>query len=268
MFYAFGPRLPDTDPPEVPADLAPFERFEIPRAQGRRRGHLAATWFPSGASGEPARGAVLLAHPWLEWGQAYFHRRGRIEALRAAGYHVLTFDLSGFGTSARPDDFWDLDVEDALEALRARAPGLPLGVWGISSGGYWAHMLLARSDAVSAAVFEDVAPHLLEWSWRSEPRGRPFYFAFRTLLRRAYAYLDLRRHAAHLKVRAVAYIGGGRDPGIPVEDHRRLAGLAGAESLIVPHATHLGAIKFANREVIELALETLARGFANGVSSP
>ncbi len=263
LFYSLGPRLitgTSVAPPEV---LAPFERFTIPRTG--RPGVLAATWYPAAPASAPSReprGAVLLAHPWLEWGQAYFHRRGRIEALRAAGFHVLTFDLSGFGASARPDAFWDRDLEDALGALLARAGDLPLGFWGVSSGGYWGHVLMSRRAPFRAAVFEDVSPHLIEWSWRQAPLGRPFYLIFRTFLRRAYAYLDLRRHAGHLGTRAVAYVGGTDDPGIPAADHRRLAELASAELLLVPRAGHLAAIKLANDEVLALALATLEKGMA------
>ncbi len=266
LFYSFGPRLPKGAPPSLPDDLAPFERFEIPRVG--RRGSLAATWFPADRSRVKVRGAVLLAHPWLEWGQAYFHRRGRIEALRAAGYHVLTFDLSGFGGSAPPKGFWDRDLEDARGALGARADGLPLGFWGVSSGGYWGHVLMSRRTPFFAAVFEDVSPHLIEWSWRQAPAGRPFYLVFRTLLRRAYAYLDLRRHAGALGTRAVAYIGGTDDPGIPAADHRRLALLAGAELLLVPGAGHLAAIKLANAEVLALALATLEKGLGPSLGEP
>ncbi len=262
LFYSLGPRLLRGAAIAPPDELAPFERFTIPRSGGR--GELAATWYPSPTD---PRGAVLLAHPWLEWGQAYFHRRGRIEALRAAGFHVLTFDLSGFGGSAPPDAFWDRDLEDALRELKVRAGGLPLGFWGVSSGGYWGHMLMSRHRPFQAAVFEDVSPHLIEWSWRRAPLGRPFYLIFRAFLRRAYAYLDLRRHAEHLGVRAAAYVGGGRDPGIPAADHRRLAELAGADLLLVPPAGHLASIKMANPEVLALAIATLKKGLV-GESEP
>lgn len=262
LFYSFGPSLRRSSAPiEPPAWLAPFERFSIRRGGGaggkETKGELAATWYPS--STEP-RGAVLLSHPWVEWGQAYFHRRGRIEALRAAGFHVLTFDLSGFGGSAPPDSFWDRDLEDALGALTERAGGLPLGFWGVSSGGYWGHILMSRHRPFRAAVFEDVSPHLIEWSWRQAPLGRPFYLVFRSMLARAYTFLDLRRHAPHLGAHAVAYVGGGSDPGIPAADHRRLAEAAGGELLLVPDAGHLASIKTATSEVLRLALATLERG--------
>lgn len=239
----------------TPAEFAPFEELTLPRHHGR--GTLSATWYPAPA---PARGAVLLMHPWMGWGRAYFHRRGRIEALRAAGYHALAVDLPGFGGSGPPAAFFDLDAEDALAALRARAPGLPLHVWGVSSGGYWLHPVLCRVSGVGGAMFEDVSPHLFEWVWRMVPWARPAFLVFRTFFRRSYAFLDARRYGPAFGVRAAAYVSGATDPGVRPEDTRSLAAAAGARALIVPEAGHLQAIKVAGDEVIALALATFARG--------
>jgi alpha/beta hydrolase fold len=254
LFFLLSP--PRNGPPAAatPAELAPFEEVVLPRRRGP--GALAATWYP--ALG-PARGAVLLLHPWMGWGRAYFHRRGRIEALRAAGYHALAADLPGFGGSGPPAGFFDLDAEDALAALRALAPGLPLHVWGISSGGYWLHPLLSRAEGVGGAMFEDVSPHLFEWGWRMVPWARPGFLFFRTVFRRSYRFLDMRRHGPAFHVRAAAYASGATDLGVRPEDTRALAAAAGAEALIVPGAGHLQAIKVAGAEVIALALATFAR---------
>jgi pimeloyl-ACP methyl ester carboxylesterase len=255
LFRALSPRLKRTPQPEPPEELAPFERVAVPRDKGQ----LAATWFP--AAGEP-RGAVLLLHPWMAWGQAYFHRRGRIEALRSAGYHAMTLDLGGFGASDPSEGFFDRDIETGLLDLRERTNGLPLHLWGVSAGGYWAHPVLARTRLVSGAMFEDVSPHLLEWSWRTAPLGRPFYLFYRHALRQAYRYLDARSQAGAMAVKAVAYVSGEKDHGVRPEDTRVLAEAAGGRSLIVPGAGHLTAIKVAQEEIIELALSTFHRAEA------
>ena len=251
FLHAFAPRVPRVSPVDPPPQLAPFERFDVPLTAGGDLLH--ATWYPSIA---PARGAVLLAHPWLRHGQAYFHRYGRIPALRAAGYHALTFDLPGFGGSGRARGFWDRDIEPMLDVLARRAPGLPWHYWGVSSGGVWGHVLLARRDGMAGAMFEDVTPHLLEWSWHAQPAGRIAYLAYRTFLRAGYRFLDLRRHAPFLRARAVAHAVGGRDPGIPVADARELAAAARSDLLVIPEAGHLDAIRQAPEEVIALALRT------------
>ena len=261
LFLLMSPRLEMPPQAESPDGLGPFEEVEIRRPPGRP-GVLAGHWYP--APGEP-RGTVLLLHPWLPWGKSYFYRRGRLQALRAAGYNALVADLPGFGGSGPPSGFIDRDVEALFEEARRRAGGRPLHVWGVSSGGYWAHFVLSQWAEVAGAMFEDVSFHLLHWSWRRIPAGRPLYYVFRYGLRGSYRYFDLRRHVPRLRARAVAYVGGEKDPGVWPDETRelaRLAGGAGGECLIVPGADHLGAIKLANREVIELALRTFERAVA------
>jgi len=261
LFFLMSPHMSWMEQPEPPSGLIPFEPVAVERRQGS--GTLTGTWYPAAPpEGEAARGAVLMLHPWLAWGKSYFYRRGRIQALRAAGYAALALDFPGFGGSGPRDGLLDRDVEAGLEFLRRRAEGLPLHVWGVSSGGYWAHLVLSRMDGVSGAMFEDVSSHLIQWSWRRVPLKRPLYLFFRTFFRRAYRYFDLRRHAPALRLRAVAYAGGEKDPGVYPEETRELARLAGGKSLIVPGADHLAAIKIANQEVIELALETFRKAEA------
>ena len=277
LLRALAPRVSAVKLDDPPALLAPFERVTIPlpsrsRADpattsvGRAPARLAGTWFP--VSG-PARGAVLMLHPWLPWGQTYFWRRGRLPALRQAGLHALAIDLPGFGTSDPPRHLYDRGVAAALRELRRRAGDLPCHVWGVSSGGYWAHPVLSAAGSpdgagdtsgVIGAMFEDVSPHLLEWSTRMAPKGKPFYTIFRTFLRRAYPFLDLRRHAPHLTAERVAYVGGGADPGIPAHDLQALAAAAGARCLEIDGAGHLQSIKRAGDQVVELALETFREG--------
>lgn len=262
LFFALAPSLPRPEQPEPPAGLAPFELETVRRRDG---GVLSATFYPAVGDGSPektdgARGAVLLLHPWLKWGRAYFHRYGRIEALRGAGYHALTVDFPGFGNSDPVrGTYFDRAIEDALVHLRTKCPGIPVHVWGVSSGGYWMHPVLSRRNGVTGAFFEDVSPHLLEWSWRMAPLGRPFYATFRLLFRRGYRYLDLRGHAPHLQARRLAYVSGARDPGVRPKDTRTLAERAGAPHLLVPGADHLDSIKQAPEAVVGLALRTFEK---------
>ncbi|MFL6263999.1 MAG: alpha/beta hydrolase [Thermoanaerobaculia bacterium] len=258
LFLFLSPPLARSRQPDPREELAPFEAVAVPRRN--RPGTLAATWFPA----ERPRGAVLLLPPWLVWGRAYFHMRGRIQALRAAGYHALTLDFPGFGDSGPVEGLFDRDVEDGLEFLRQRAGDLPLHVWGVSAGGTWAHLALSRACGVAGAMFEDVSPHLLEWSWRMAPAWRPGFLLFRTCLRSAYRFLDARRHAGAMPVAAVTYVSGERDRGVRPEDTRALARAAGGRCRIVPGAGHLGAIKMAGEEILSLALDTFRRAEEEG----
>ena len=153
-------------------------------------------------------------------------------------------------------------MEAGLDLLRQRAGGLPLHVWGVSAGGYWAHPALSRTDTVTGAVFEDVSPHLLEWSWRMAPWGRPFYLFFLYAFGPAYRFLDIRRHASGMSLGAVAYVSGELDRGVRPEDTRELSRRAGGRCHIVPGADHLGAIKLVGDEMIALALDTFRRAEA------
>jgi len=253
LFLFLSPPLARTRQPDPREDLAPFEALTVPRRS--RPGALAATWFPA----ERPRGAVLLLPPWLVWGKAYFHMRGRIQALRAAGYHVLILDFPGFGQSGPVQGFFDRDVEDGLEFLRQRSGDLPLHVWGVSAGGTWAHLALSRVRGVAGAMFEDVSPHLLEWSWRMFPGWRPGFLFFRACFRSSYRFLDARRHAGAMRVAAVTYVSGERDRGVRPQDTGALAAAAGGRCRIVPGAGHLGAIKLAGEEIVSLALDTFRR---------
>lgn len=257
LLLFLSPRLrrgPQADPPN---GLAPWERFEI--ARSRDPGRLSALWYPA----PQARGAVLLVHPWLDLGQSFFYQRGRLRALRQAGYHAMTFDLGGVGGSGPlPAGFHDGDLADALAALRARAGGLPVHLWGVSVGGYWSHVLLSRTGGVAGAFFEDVPGHLIEWSKRMIPRGMLFYLFFQHCLGRTYRFLDARRHAPYLRVDAAAYVSGERDRGVLPGETRELALRAGAESLLVGGADHLQALRNAGRKVPALALRTFERATA------
>ena len=285
LFKALAPRLARILSPDPPQRLRPWETVTVERparalgsgGPGQRRTlrPLEGTWYPLPKGGAP-RGAVLLLHPWFQWGRAYFHRRGRIEALRRAGYAVLTVDLPGFGGSGEAAGYYDRDAEDALHGLHRRAgDGVPLHVWGVSSGGYWLHPALVRwnggegppsrpagAPPVLGAMFEDVAIHLLEWSWRTAPWGRPFYRLFRALFRTSYRFLDLRRHAPRMGLASVAYVSGETDPGVRPEDSRELAERAGGRVWIVSGAGHLESIKKDGKGVRALALEVFAEAQA------
>ena len=269
LLLALAPRLGASRETPPPPAFSPFAPVQIPRTSDPST--LKGWFFPANATTDVggARGAVLLCHPWLPFGQSYFYRRGRIPALRRAGYHVMTFDFGGFGPAEgqapAPAGFYDRDIDDALAELSRRVCGLPIHVWGVSAGGYWSHLALSRrSEPIHGAVFEHVTDHVIQWSKRMAPLGLPCYLVFQHLLRPAYRYLDATIHAAHLGARKVAYVGGSLDRGAPVESLHLMAHRARAARLVVQDADHLDAIRRDGRAVIDLALKTFRKAEDEG----
>ncbi|WP_157497191.1 hypothetical protein [Hahella ganghwensis] len=54
-----------------------------------------------GESDQPdIKGAVLMVHPMGAIAKGFWMKNGHTEFLRRAGYHVMVFDLNGFGESS------------------------------------------------------------------------------------------------------------------------------------------------------------------------
>lgn len=223
------------DPP--PPEWGAFP-FGIPRESG---GVLAALLFPHPAP----RGVVLLGHPGIPAAKGWFHRSDRIPFVRELGFAAVTFDHGGFGESDPADRLYHAEWADALAWARRRFPDLPIHVWGVSVGGYFAHHALAAPDepGVASAVFEQVAPDLLRYRgpwWRP---WRAADAAARLLSPQARAWLPAEAHALHVKADHVLYVYGDRDAGIPMEDARRMLRAASpvAQRHVVEGAGHLEA---------------------------
>ena len=78
----------------------------------------------------PARGVVLLCHPFLKYGMHWFFNHGYHEWLADAGYHVVGFDFKGFGRSTVGGVSFAEDVVALGEWVRAALAGLPVHVLG------------------------------------------------------------------------------------------------------------------------------------------
>ena len=113
-----------------------------------------------------AKGAVLLAHPMGASAKGFWIRYGHAQLLRDAGYHVMVFDLNGFGESSSTNMDYPLDVLAAGQYLNKLFPKLNVAVMGASMGGSMS--VCAMSDAshpFKAAVIESAFPTLLHfWS--------------------------------------------------------------------------------------------------------
>lgn len=256
LLGALAPRVPAHRAKDPPPALSPWRRLVLEES-----GLELDSIFYSSSRTHP-RGLVVMAHPWVAGGQAYFYRRRRLPALSDAGFHVLTFNFPGFGRSQRRSPrFHDFDVASALRHGDSLAEGLPLFFWGVSGGGYWGLPAVTRFPLVRAAIFEEVPAHLISWADRTAPERRHFYRFYRHALRPAYRFLDLKRHAARLRCPA-CFISSADDPGIPAVDTLALAGAAGARHRIVPEAKHLDAFKRDPEGVLGAAFEVLEEGLS------
>ncbi len=119
-----------------------------------------------------AKGAVLMAHPMGVVAKGFWMKYGHAEMLRRAGYHVMVFDLNGFGESTSTTMDFPLDVLAAGQALQAQYPDLPVAVLGASMGAAMSVCALAQPDhPFKAAVLESAFPTLLHfWSRYPVPR--------------------------------------------------------------------------------------------------
>jgi alpha-beta hydrolase superfamily lysophospholipase len=105
-------------------------------------------------AGDRARGTVLIVHGLGEHIGRYAHVAAH---LNAAGWHVAGYDQRGHGASpgrrgfiARPDDLLR-DLAQAVDLVRARAPGAPLVLLGHSMGGLVAGRFVAEGQATQPA---------------------------------------------------------------------------------------------------------------------
>ena len=128
------------------------ESVAFPSASGA----LLHAWF---APGRARGGAVLLLH-----GVGADRRvmLDRARFLRAEGYAVLLPDFQAHGESAgQYITFGALESRDALAALaylRARAPGEPVGIVGVSMGGAAAVLANEHGAVANAYVLESMYP--------------------------------------------------------------------------------------------------------------
>lgn len=235
----------DPPPPEWGA-----QAFGIPRKTG---GLLAGLMFPH----EAPRGVVLLGHPGIPPGKGYFHRNERIPFARSLGLTVATFDHGGFGESDGPTGLYHNEWEDVLGWARRRFPDMPLHVWGVSLGGYFAHHALARDPGVAGAVFEEVTPDLTRYG--NYVSGRLGRVAARVVMPTFLQWFPATAHAPFLHAERVLYVHGGKDHGISRADADALVKAAGplAQRVLVPDAGHLESWKTGGDTVRDAVRKTL-----------
>jgi pimeloyl-ACP methyl ester carboxylesterase len=240
-----------TDTPA--AEGAQFEDVSFTSADGNR---LSGWYLPAST---PRAVQIVMTHGLF---RSRYEMLGRGVALWRAGYGVLLYDLRRHGRSAA--EFSTVgyderhDVAAAVRFVRARAPGQPIALLGVSMGA--AATLLAAADA---AAEPDIIAVVAESSFLSFadtvrhhvalirlPRGLSLpAFPFATLLIKFTAWrmgfraedFDLVRAVRRIRC-PVLFIGGGRDQRMPNETVLEPLYAAAAHplkrKLVVADATH------------------------------
>lgn len=199
-------------------DQSQWQRLSVESGSGATISALLAT-----AHTLPAKGAILMSHPMGVVAKGFWLKYGHAEMLRQAGYHVMVFDLNGFGESTSTTMDYPLDVLAAGHALQASYPDLPVAVFGSSMGAAMSVCAMAQPDhPFAAAILESAFPTLLHfWSRYPIPKlgiqlSRIVYPAGERNLRPTHA-------AAHLAgAPAILMIYGEADEFTPVRDGKLL----------------------------------------------
>jgi alpha-beta hydrolase superfamily lysophospholipase len=79
----------------------------------------------SQAEAGPAKATIVLGHPMGKEAKGYFLKNGYTDLLRRGGYHVLVFDLNGFGESSQGNFSYFEDIIAIGNAALALTPELP-----------------------------------------------------------------------------------------------------------------------------------------------
>lgn len=142
-------------------DPSQWQRLQVKSESGAAISALLAQ-----AHTPKAKGAVLMSHPMGVVAKGFWMKYGHAEMLRQAGYHVMVFDLNGFGESTSTTMDYPLDVLAAGQALQAQYPDLPVAVFGASMGAAMSVCAMAQArHPFQAAVLESAFPTLLHfWS--------------------------------------------------------------------------------------------------------
>lgn len=116
-----------------------------------------------------AKATIVLGHPMGKEAKGYFLKSGYANRLREDGFHVLVFDMNGFGESTHGNFSYFEDVIAVGRLAVELTPTLPIGYHGVSLGGQWATIAFADNEHVySFAIVESAATSLEEF-WINYP---------------------------------------------------------------------------------------------------
>ncbi len=146
-------------PWRVPQHL-PHEEVHF---EGNSGANLSGRYFHRDNEAAASRGVVVLVHPDRRYAQHWFVREGWVDLLTAAGFEVLTFDLTGYGQSQGPASYYHEDVAAAARFAARWSGGLPTHVIGVSIGAFAASNAAPLLDGVQSLTLESPYPSFKDW---------------------------------------------------------------------------------------------------------
>ncbi|TXI92567.1 MAG: alpha/beta fold hydrolase [Burkholderiaceae bacterium] len=187
-----------------------------------------------------AKAVIVLGHPFLKFGMSYFFKNQYHEQLASAGYHVVSFNFKGFGSSSVESTNFADDVASIVDWVRHTFPDLPVYFFGISFGAFHGmHAIGSGRARVDAALF-DSAPvslvhffgkGLLGFVMRSMSRSR---WGAITGTHDVFHYLPLPTDLPRL------YLFGSKDAFITEQEKQRLQEHVGKDAVVdFPNCGHL-----------------------------
>ncbi len=154
------------------------------------------------------KGIIVMGHPMGKEAKGYFLKNGYTDLLRQNGYHVLVFDINGFGESQVGNFDYFEDIIAAGNTAKTYYPTLPLGYLGISLGGQFATIAFAENHSFEFAVVESAA-NTLEDFWVHYPiafKTLKLLYFFMPRYRKRIRMIDRIKNAKGLKNLLLIYI--------------------------------------------------------------
>ena len=154
------------------------------------------------AQTDSPKATIVCGHPMGKEAKGYFLKNGYTDLLLEHGYHVLIFDINGFGESSHGNFFYFHDIVAIGQKAKTLTPNLPIGYHGISLGGQWATIAFAdEAHCFDFAIVESAATTLAEF-WVHFPVAHRTLGVFNALfpkIKRKISMIDRIKEARGLK---------------------------------------------------------------------
>lgn len=109
------------------------------------------------------RGVLVFVHPLEKSAKGFWLTQGHAAYYRRLGFHVVLFDLNGFGESTSCSFNFSGDVIAVGQHVKKLYPKLNIGLLGASFGAGWSIYVMARKNhPFVAAILEGAFAHVPE----------------------------------------------------------------------------------------------------------